>query len=214
MSGVRWTDFEDQFLADQYPDRPTDEIADRLCRSVRSVYSRAREKGYKKTNTYIRTHCRFKNPSEKSIPFRFQKGSIPANKGKRMAEYTTPETRAKILRTAFGKGNLPHNTAKDGDIRKVLYKKGESYLKIRIGLRNWKMLHVYNWEQQYGKVPQGMVVVFKTPDHNNCSYTNLELITRDELMRRNSIHNYPPELKKAMKLTKKLKRLIDGTEQD
>ncbi|EPB7182285.1 TPA: HNH endonuclease [Pseudomonas aeruginosa] len=43
---------------------------------------------------------------------------------------------------------------------------------------------------------------------------NLELITRAERMRRNSIHRYPPELKSAIRVISKLKRTIQEVEHE
>lgn len=46
------------------------------------------------------------------------------------------------------------------------------------------------------------------------SIDNLELITRAERMRRNSIHRYPPELKSAIRVISKLKRTIQEVEHE
>jgi hypothetical protein len=64
------------------------------------------------------------------------------------------------------------------------------------------------WEEVYGPVPPGHAVAFKDHDKSHIVLENLELISRNELMRRNTIHNYPPELKQTIRLARKLTRVI------
>lgn len=71
------------------------------------------------------------------------------------------------------------------------------------------MVHVLLWEEYNGKVPSNHAVVFKDGNKQNITIENLELVTRAELMRRNTIHRYPVELKQAIRLTNKLRRTIN-----
>ncbi|MNN30638.1 hypothetical protein D3C81_1442920 [compost metagenome] len=64
------------------------------------------------------------------------------------------------------------------------------------------------WEQHHGQVPAGLILVFRDRNKQNIQLDNLELITRAENCRRNSIHRYPPELKDVIRLQKKLERTI------
>lgn len=76
---------------------------------------------------------------------------------------------------------------------------------------DYRMVHHLVWEQHHGQVPAGHAVVFKDRDKANIEIENLELITRAELCRRNSIHRYPPELKHAIRTLAKLKRTIEDS---
>ena len=56
-------------------------------------------------------------------------------------------------------------------------------VRVRIG-KKWLRWPRWKWEQHRGKVPRGMVVVFKDKNHFNTTLSNLELITRSESTRR------------------------------
>lgn len=144
---------------------------------------------------------------------RFKKGHTPVNKGKKWIEYMDKESIQGSLKTAFQKGHLPHNTKSDGEIS-IRNDKGRKYKYIRLSKREWLPLHVYLWEKENGKVPKGMIVVFKDRNSMNCELSNLEMITREENINRNSFHRYPAELKFAIKKLNQLKREINGKEQN
>ena len=80
--------------------------------------------------------------------------------------------------------------------------------------RDWKSIHILLWEEHVGPIPTGHCVCFKDNNKQNVVIDNLELITRAERMRRNSIHRYPPELKSAIRVISKLKRTIQEVEHE
>ncbi|EPV8693090.1 HNH endonuclease signature motif containing protein, partial [Pseudomonas aeruginosa] len=80
--------------------------------------------------------------------------------------------------------------------------------------RDWKGIHILLWEEHFGPIPAGHCVCFKDNNKQNVVIDNLELITRAERMRRNSIHRYPPELKSAIRVISKLKRTIQEVEHE
>lgn len=142
---------------------------------------------------------------------RMKKGHIPFNKGKKQEDYMTPEGIERAKKNWFKAGEIPPNKAhfKDGDITvRKDSKTKRSYYWIRIRLRIWKMLHVKLWEDEYGAVPDGHIVVFKDKNSLNCELQNLELISIEENMRRNTIHNYPPEIKEIIRINTKLNKAI------
>ena len=69
----------------------------------------------------------------------------------------------------------------------------------------------YIWEQHNGPIPKGSVVSFKDGNKLNCDIDNLFLTTQEEIMLRNSLHNYP-ELRDVNRLIKKLKKRIQDAE--
>lgn len=135
------------------------------------------------------------------VQSRYHKGREPENKGKPMPK----EVYEKVKRTMFKKGNKPHNTKYDGHER--ISKDG--YAEIRVRLGKYVLKHRHIWEQANGKVPTGYIVVFKDRNPNNIVLDNLELISREENMLRNTIHRFPAELKSTIRLVNKLKRTIN-----
>ncbi|MPW31839.1 HNH endonuclease [Agarivorans sp. B2Z047] len=106
----------------------------------------------------------------------------------------------------FKKGNIPLPNARPKGPNKTSFKKGltppkwrkvgtevitpDGFRKIKVAEPNsWNLIHVKNWEEANGKIPQGMVFLFKDGNQLNCDISNLELITRAEHLRLNQ-HNY------------------------
>jgi len=95
----------------------------------------------------------------------------------------------------------------------------EGYLQRKINddmpfKNRWKGVHILVWEEENGPVPDGHIVTFKDGNKLNIAIENLELITQAENMLRNTIHQYPKELKEVMRLAAKLKRKINGSTHD
>ena len=146
---------------------------------------------------------------------RFTKGHETFNKGKKQEDYMSEEALRKVRATYFKKGNEPHNTKYDGAIAIRKENDKDHYYKwIRLSKSKWELLHRVIWEKENGKIPEGNVVVFKDGDSMNCTIENLEMITRIELMLRNSKAQYPEEIIPSMVLTceleNKLKQLTNG----
>jgi len=59
------------------------------------------------------------------------------------------------------------------------------------------------------EVPPGHALVFRDGDKRNFALDNLELVTRGDLMRRNSYHNYGPEIAAAVQLKGAIMRQIN-----
>ena len=64
-------------------------------------------------------------------------------------------------------------------------------------------------KKENGPVPESHIVVFKTPDKMNCDISNLELITREENMRRNSYLRYPEDIRRLIQIKGALNRQIN-----
>lgn len=207
-----WTNIEIKVLKALYPDYKGAFVAKVLRRSIKSVYDRASSMKIGKSDEFKKSFLsgRMNALRIMGVDYRFEKGQIPFNKGLSWNEFMPPEKQQESLKTTFKKGHLPHNTKKDGEISIRRDMSGRYYKYIRISTAIWVALHVYNWEKMYGDVPDGFIVVFKTSDRMNCDVSNLELITREENMLRNSIHRYPEELRLTMKTLKKLNQQING----
>lgn len=140
---------------------------------------------------------------------RFKKGSTPWNKG---LNFTAG---GRSRETYFKKGQRPLNTQPIG----TLGTKSDGYLRIKVSetgnkRQDWKLVHVQLWESVNGPMPPDHILVFKDKNKSNITIENLELITRSENMRRNSLHRYPPELKACFRQLAKLNRIIKEKEHE
>jgi len=91
----------------------------------------------------------------------------------------------------------------------------EGYLKRKISddrtkasRFNWRYVHTMTWEAKHGPVPRGCAIAFRNGDKADIREENLELVTRQELMRRNTIHNLPKALAEVIQLRGALVRQI------
>ena len=104
---------------------------------------------------------------------RFEKGQQPHNKGAKVS----PEVYEKMKPTMFKPGNRPHNAVNVGD--RTLTEDG--YWKVKVAEPNeWEFEHRRIWRQNFGEIPEGMLVSFKDGDKNNLDPDNLMLITLSE----------------------------------
>ncbi|WP_020531434.1 HNH endonuclease signature motif containing protein [Flexithrix dorotheae] len=110
---------------------------------------------------------------------RFQKGDKPWNTGTKGI--------MKANSGSFKKGHLPHNTKTDGDIS-VRKESGTDihYKYIRVSLGKWELYHRYLWEREHGPIPENMILTFKNGDQMDCRIENLELISLEDNIKRNS----------------------------
>lgn len=136
---------------------------------------------------------------------RFEKGTKPWNAGTKGRRLTTANN------GSFKKGDCPANRKPVGSER-ICSKDG--YVLVKVTERDphtgfptrYKHKQVHIYEQHYGPVPDGMVVVFKDSDILNFDPENLVLVSRSELLRMNK-HRYkvvPCELKPTVLALSKL----------
>ena len=178
-----------------YADTDTAELAEMLGRPARAIGQMSRTYGIYKSDKYRATH----------LCGRIQPGAVPPNKGLRRPGYAP----GRMAETQFRKGNRPHSWKPMWSER--ISKDG--YLEIKVREReglygNWSPVHILLWEDTHGAVPAGHCLAFKNRNHADISLSNLELLPRGELMRRNTIHRLPLELKQVISLTGALKRAL------
>ena len=184
MSSRIWTEEEIKILIRDYPDTKSEELAERLNRSLRAIYWRANLLGLKKSDEFLRSpECGRLYPGcGIGKETRFKKGQVSHNKGLKMS----PDLREKVKHTWFKKGNVPHNTKHDGAITIRQKENDPPYKYIRISLGNWALLHRHNYEKKHGPIPKGMVLRCKDGNTLNCDADNWESITMDENLDKNS----------------------------
>lgn len=102
---------------------------------------------------------------------RFVPGQPAYNKGKKVS----PEVYAKMERTMFKKGNIPTNHRPVGSERINV----DGYIEYKYAEPNkWILKHKMIWQQVFGDVPEGYVIVFKDQNKLNCNIDNLMLVNR------------------------------------
>lgn len=206
-----WTDQEEIDLGRLYPDTPMPNLMAYFQRPDHAIYGKAASMGLKRSDAYLASEhaCRLRRNSDAGAAFRFQKGFTPWNKGMKGLQ-----AGGRAAETQFKKGSKPGNWLPIGSTRRSK----DGYLQRKITdtgypPRDWVALHTLLWEEQRGPVPPGHCLSFKDGNKDNIELDNLELITRAERMRRNTIHRYPPELKETIRLLNKLKRTIETTDE-
>ena len=107
---------------------------------------------------------------------RFQKGTVPPNKGKKMQ----PEQYAKCAATMFKKGQTLVNHKPVGTVSvRRNNKRGQQYVYEKVAEPNvWKIKHVLEWERHNGPVPKGMIIIFADGNPLNTDISNLVMISR------------------------------------
>lgn len=104
---------------------------------------------------------------------RFPKGNVPLNKGKKMS----PEQYEKCKATMFKPGIEPTNHREVGSERNSK----DGYIEIKTAEPGtWELKHRVVWQQAYGEIPEGKVIIFKDGNKLNCALENLEIISQRE----------------------------------
>ena len=198
-----WTKEEEEYLRNNYRTMFASEIAEVLGRSTKSVQSRA---------YILRLHSDTEKRSRagklgtiypEAIAHRFQKGLIPANKGKKMS----PEAYAKAAPTMFKKGQIPHNYKEVG--AEII--NADGYVQVKVADPNvWKLKHRLIWEQAHGEIPEGYNVQFKNHNPLDIRLENLYLISKAEQMGKENSYmaKYPKDLQEVIRLKGAVKRAI------
>lgn len=204
-----WSAEDDERMRREYPDTSTAVLARSLRRSYSAVSIRARLLGLAKSEAYLASPaaCRLRRGDNPGIPYRYPKGHVPANKGLRRPGYGPGRMKA----TQFKKGN-PARWRPIGSRRLI-----DGYVYIKLAdvryvphTHNWFLEHVLDWEMANGRpLPAGHALRFTNGDKTDIRLDNLELISRADNMRRNSVHNLPKPIAEAVQLLGALKRQIN-----
>lgn len=126
----------------------------------------------------------------------FQKGNIPANKGKKWDEYMSKEGQENSRKTTFKKGNVPQNYRPVGSER--ITKDG--YVEIKVADPNkWELKHRCVYKQHFGEIPEGYNIMFADQNKQNLDINNLILVSKSEdlIMNNNKLIGNNGELTKS-----------------
>jgi hypothetical protein len=208
-SGKRlWTMADDDRMRREYPDTPTSDLARSLGRTIEALYGRADKLGLSKSAAYLAgPHaCRLRRGDNVGAAFRFKPGQTPPNKGIRRPGFGP----GRMKETQFKKGQAGWNHKPVGSTRLCdgyVYRKVSDIRNVP-WTRNWTLEHFLVWERANGPVPTSHALAFRDADRTNTRLDNLELITRAELMKRNTVHNLPAPLAQTIQLLGALNRQI------
>lgn len=167
---IEWTDREIQLLKKHYSTSTKEELEGMFGYSSDRIRRKAYSLGLRKTKELV----------SKAM---FQNGQPPWNKGKKQADYMSPEMLKRSKATRFKKGNIPHNTRPMGSMRID----DDGYIRIKVRERGpYAFLHREVWKQHHGSIPKGHNIQFKDGDITNVDISNLYIISRQEQMKQNS----------------------------
>jgi len=206
-----WNPEDDALLVARYPRERTSSIARQLRRSLIAVYARAHLLGLAKSAEYLASAdaYRLRRGSRVGAAYRFRKGHVPANKG--------------LRRPGWGPGRMKETWFKKGERRGVavrLYRpigteriSKDGYLERKTNDRlplqaRWRAVHLLLWEATHGPIPAGHAIAFRNRDKRDVRLDNLELVSRREMMARNTIWNLPNPLAETIRLLGQLNRRI------
>lgn len=206
----QWTNEEDRIIAEHYPHTPYKELCELLNCSRYQLYNRAYILKTKKTAIFRKgphSGC-IKKGQRRGTATEFKRGLTPWNKGKEIGSF------GNSVRTQFKPG------VRQGVAQKLYKPIGteriskDGYLERKINddmplQRRWRAVHLIEWEKVNGPIPNGYALVFKDGDKKNIQLSNLELISRADLMKRNSFNQYPKEIAMVVQLRGQITRQIN-----
>lgn len=215
-----WTRKEQTILCRRYPHTKTELIAEQLGRTVGQVYQQATKLGLAKTAAYLASPaaCRLRRGDNVGAAFWFRKGQVPPNKGLRRPGWAP----GRMRETQFKKGERSGIAAKNWKPIGTVLADADGLMRIKVreavygkeatgsgNVQVWPLLNRWIWQQHKGPIPPGYAIAFKGADRANPKIEDLEIISRAELMRRNTIHNrYPKEMVNTILLLGAVKRKL------
>lgn len=202
-----WTEQDIATLRRLYASTPTTELAEHFGRGLRAVYDKAMVLGLKKSPHYLHVHHGAR-AAVVGTATRFVPGQKPWNKG------THYVAGGRSVETRFSPGNTPYNWAPVGSYR--INRDGYLDRKVsdeRRGARDWEAVHRLIWKEAHGEIPPNHVVAFRPGRKSivleEITLDALELVSRQEMIRRNTIHRYPEDVKAAIRQLGVLHRRIN-----
>lgn len=210
---MKWQLLEIVLLRRHFADSRTADLAQVLGRTYGPVARKASLLGLKKSEVFLNGPAAGRLDGVTGSGNRFVSGSVPWNKGKPFP------ARGRAVETQFKKGR-PAEAASNyrpiGSLR--INREGLLERKVTddpalVPVRRWVGVHRLVWIETHGPIPAGHVVAFKagrrTAELALITLDALELVTQAEMMRRNSFHQYGPEIAQLVQLRGAISRQIN-----
>lgn len=212
---MKWTPEMEAQLRKLYPHARTEDVAEQMGIRVPQVNAAAFRLRLHKSREYLASEQSTRlRPGSAPNAGTFKPGHATWNKGMNYA------AGGRSIETQFKPGHLGGRAAvlwrpigherrtKDGILQRKVTDTGNTP-------RDYRSVHSIVWEASHGPIPAGHVVIFRpgtaTSIAAEITPEKLELVSRAELMRRNSRHaRYPPELNSLMYLKGALNRKINS----
>lgn len=204
-----WSAADDATLCARYPNEPTAPLAREMRRSVSATYVRADKLGLHKSAAYLASPASGRTNGQQGIGTRFEKGHPPANKGLRRPGWGPGRMKATQFRKGERSGVAVRLYKPIGTER--ISKDGYRERKVNDNLplqARWRAVHLILWEAVHGPIPRGHALTFANGNKTDVRLDNLVLVTRRDLMLRNSVHNLPAPLPQTIQLLGALNRKI------
>lgn len=199
-----WTARQVDLLRQLYPSTASATIAERMSIATSQVYHKAHKLGLKKSAEFYATRDAGRLNGVRGQQTRFKPGHKTWNKGMKGLDLGGKATQ-------FKPGRKPHTWRPIGTERVS----ADGYLERKLTdtgctRSDYVPVHRIVWRDAGRDIPPGHALVFKDGNKRNFDLDNLELVTRQELMRRNSYHNnYPKEVGEIIQLRGALNRKIN-----
>lgn len=203
-----WTPAEIARLAERYPDTLAAEIAAELGIPLKKVYAKANALGLHKSAAFLSSQAagRLQGSTGTGVATRFKPGLIPWNRGTHfVAGGRSAETRFKPGQVPKKKSPLGSERVCDGYLQRKMTETGYPP-------RDWVPVHHLIWREAGHEIPPGYVLCFKDGNKAHVTLDNLELVSRVDLMKRNTRHNLPPEINQVIQLRGALVRKLNNIE--
>lgn len=206
-------------LRTSYAEKDTATLAAEFSCTTRQLYSIAYRLSLKKSPEYMQSNAsgRLMSGSNLGEKWRFHKGIQPWNKGMKGVNFGGKETQFK----PGHRGGASLEKYKPVGTERITR---DGYLERKVNdempfQKRWRAVHLIIWERFNGPMPAGHAVIFRDGNKKNLEIENLELVTRAQLMKRNSFHNYGQEIAQLVQLrgaiTRQInKRMEKGTENE
>lgn len=209
----RWTAAEIELLRSNFADSRTADLAQVLGRTYTAVAQQATRMGLSKSGAYLDSPAAQRLTGSAGMGTRFQPGQQPWNKGQKF------DPGGRSAETRFQPGTMNGRAAQLMQPLGSYRINADGYLDCKISNepgaqhRRWKAVHRLVWEAANGQVPEGHAVCFRpgmrTTDPEAITLDVLELVSRRELMQRNTVHRYGPEVASIHQLRGALTRQIN-----
>lgn len=170
------TDEQHKWLVENVKGVSNEEITRRINEEFGASFTVSQMKSYKHNNGI-----------SSGLTCHFEKGHIPAIKGKKLPKDVYEKAKA----TMFKKGHMPANTNPIGTEKTL----SDGFVWIKVNnvpkakkTVNWKQKHVLLWEQANGKIPENHIIIFLDGNRENFDLDNLKMISKATNVRLNKNH--------------------------